>query len=67
MSNYATKSDLKKTQQVQIHHNLLKKDNLAYLKLDIDKLDIYLGKLDIDKLAQLDADQLKSVPVDLEN
>ena len=61
MSNYATKSDLKKTQQVQIHHNLLKK------KLDIDKLDFYLDKLNIDKLAQLDADSLKSVSVDLEN
>ena len=38
-----------------IHHNLLKKDDLANLKSKVDKLDI-------DKL---DADKLKPVPTDL--
>ena len=36
----------------------LKKDDLANLKSEVDKLDI-------DKLAELDADKLKLAPVDL--
>ena len=56
LPKYATKSDLK-TQQVQVHHNLLKKDDLSKLKSEFDELDI-------DKLAALDPDKLKPVPVD---
>ena len=41
-------------QQVQVHHNLLKKDDLANLKSEVDKLDI-------DKLSESDADNLKPV------
>ena len=43
--SYAKKSDLKNAaQHVLIHHNLPKKDNLANLKSEVDKLDI--GKLE---------------------
>ena len=31
---------IQKTQQVLIHNNLLKKDDLANLKSEVDKLDI---------------------------
>ena len=41
-------------QQVQIHQNLLKKDDLANLKPEVNKLDI-------DKLSESDADNLKPV------
>ena len=40
LSNYETKSNFKKTYQVLIHHNLLKKDDLADLKSETEKLDI---------------------------
>ena len=52
LSNYATKSDLKHTSQ------FAKKDDLANLKSEVDKLDI-------DKLSELHADKLKSIPTDL--
>ena len=41
-----------------IHHNLLRKDDLANLKTE-------LNTLDIDRLDKLDSDELKSVPTDL--
>ena len=46
------------TQQVLIHHNLQKRDDLANLESEADKLDI-------DKLSKLDADKFRSVPTDL--
>ena len=49
LPKYATKSDLN-TQQLQVHHNLLKKDDLSKLKSEFDELDI-------DKLAALDPDK----------
>ena len=48
MSNYATKSNLKNSTGVDTSQ-LAKKDDLANLKLDIDKLE----KLDIDKLSSV--------------
>ena len=71
MSNYATKHDWK-TQYVLIHHNLLKKDDLANLKPEVDKLDIYklekvpsgLNNLK-SKVVKLDVDKLATVPTDL--
>ena len=56
-SNYATKSDLKNATGADTSQ-FLKKDDLANLKSEVDKLDI-------DKLAELDADKLKLVPVNL--
>ena len=44
-SNYAPKSDIK-TQQLPIHQHVVKKDDLANLKPDIDKLGI--GNLETD-------------------
>ena len=49
-----------KTQQVLINHNLVKKDGLANLKSQSDKLGI-------DILLELYAYKLKPVPVDLKN
>ena len=57
MSNYATKSDLKNTTYVNMSQ-FTKKDDLANLKSDVDKLDI-------DKLSELDLDKLKTVSTDL--
>ena len=57
LSNYATKSDLKNANCVDTSQ-IAKKDYLANLKLQVDKLDI-------DKWAELDADKLKLVPADL--
>ena len=51
-SNYATKADFKKIQQVLIHRILLKKTDLANSKSDENKLDI---------------DKLKTVPSNLSN
>ena len=56
-SNYATKSDLKNATGADTSQ-FFKKDDLANLKSEVDKLDI-------DKLAELDADKLKLVPVNL--
>ena len=40
-----------------MHHNLLKKDDLANLKSEVDKLGIdKLKKIDIDKLALVSTD-----------
>ena len=55
MSNYAAKSDLRKATSVDISQ-LTKKYDLANLKSKLDELNI-------NKLAQLDADKLKYVPV----
>ena len=43
---------------MQLHRNLLKKDDLAKIKSEFDNLDI-------DELAKLDVRKLKPVPVDL--
>ena len=43
---------------MQLHRNLLKKDDLANIKSEFDNLDI-------DELAKLDVRKLKPVPVDL--
>ena len=51
-SNYATKADFKKIQQVLIHRILLKKADLANSKSDENKLDI---------------DKLKNLPSNLSN
>ena len=56
LSNDATKSDLKKATCVDTSQ-FAKKDDLANLKSEVDKLDN-------DKLAELDNDKLKPVPVD---
>ena len=56
-SNYATKSDLKNATGADTSQ-FFKKDDLANLKSEVDKLDI-------DKLAELDADKLELVPVNL--
>ena len=53
--NYATKSDLQNVTGVDASQSA-KKDDLANLKTEVDKLDI-------DKLAKLDADKLKTVPI----
>ena len=45
---------------MKIHHNLLKKHDLANLKKEVHKLDI-------DEPAELDADQLEIVLVHLKN
>ena len=57
LSNYATKSYLKNTTGVDTLR-FAKKDDLANLEPEVDKLDI-------DKLAKLDANKLKPAPVDL--
>ena len=57
MFNYTTKFDLKYATGADAS-DFTKKFDLASLKLEIDKSDI-------DILAKLDADKLKSVPVDL--
>ena len=57
LSNDATKSDLKKATCVDTSQ-FAKKDDLANLKSEVDKLDI-------NKLSELDADTLKIIPVDL--
>ena len=51
LSNYATKTDLKKASHVDVSSFVLK-SNLASLKTEVDKID---------------ADKLKTVPVDLAN
>ena len=56
LSNYATKFDLKNAAGVNTSQ-FSKKDGLNYLKLEVDKLDIY-------KLSELDAYKLKSVSTD---
>ena len=56
-SNYATKFDLKNATCVDISQ-FAKKDDLANLKSEVDKLDI-------DKSSKLDADILSLVTVDL--
>ena len=43
---------------MQIHRNLLKRDDLASINSEVDNLNI-------DELAKLDADKLKPVPDDL--
>ena len=55
-----------------IHHNLLKKDDLANLKPEVGKLDIYkLGKVPSglnnlkSKVVKLDVVKLATVPTDL--
>ena len=71
LSNYATKSDLKKTPGVDTSH-FAKKVDLASLKSDVDKLDIdklknvpsVLNRLKI-KVDKSDDDKLTPVPVDL--
>ena len=50
LSNYATKTDLKNVTHVDVS-SFASKTNLASLKTEVDKID---------------ADQLKTVPVDLE-
>ena len=40
LPNYATNADLKNAIDTLIHWILLKKPDLAYLKSDVDKLDI---------------------------
>ena len=63
---------IQKTQQVLIHNNLLKKDDLANLKSEVDKLDIdkqeevsnSLNNLK-SKVNKLDVDMLASVPTKL--
>ena len=57
MFNYATKSDLKNRTYVNMSQ-FTKKDDLANLKSEVDKLDI-------DKLSELDLDKLKTVSTDL--
>ena len=57
MFDYATKSDLKNTTYVNMSQ-FTKKDDLANLKSEVDKLDI-------DKLSELDLDKLKTVSTDL--
>ena len=57
LSNYATKLDLKNATVVDTLQ-FTKKDDLANLKSEVDKLDI-------DKLSKLNADKLKHVPVDV--
>ena len=57
MFNYATKSDLKNTTYVNMSQ-FTKKDDLANLKSEVDKLDI-------DKLSELDLHKLKTVSTDL--
>ena len=57
LSNYATKSDLKTVIGVDILQ-FRKKDDLANLKTEVDKLNI-------DKLEKLDDDKLSPVPTDL--
>ena len=71
LSNYATKSDLKKATGVDIS-SFAKKTNLAHLKSDADKLDIDKLKnvaTDLKKLKskvdKIDVDKLGPVPVDL--
>ena len=54
---YAAKSDLKNATGVDTSQ-LANKDNLANLKLEVDKLDI-------DQSAEWDADKLKPASVDL--
>ena len=56
MPNYATKSNLNATGVNTLQFG--KKDDLANLKSEVDKLDI-------DKLSKLNADKLKHVPVDV--
>ena len=58
MRSYATKSDVKNATGVNTS-DFAKNTYLANLKSEVDQLDI-------DKLAQLDADMLKPVAVDLE-
>ena len=55
LSNYAAKSDLKNVTGVDTSQSA-EKDDFANLKTEMDKLDI-------DKLAELDADKLKTVPI----
>ena len=57
MSNNATKSDLKNATAVHTS-KFARKNDLTDLKSEVDRSDI-------DKLSQLDADKLKSVPADL--
>ena len=74
MSNYATKSDLKNATGVDTSDtsDCAKKDDLASLKSDVDKLDTdNLEKVPNDlnslksKVDKLDVDKLVPVPVDL--
>ena len=57
LSNYAIKFDLKNATDVD-KSQYTEKDDLANLKSEADKLDI-------DKLAELDTNKLKTFPVDL--
>ena len=57
MSSYATKSDLKSAIGADTSQ-FARKDDLANLKSEVDKLDI-------GKLSELDADKLKPVPTGL--
>ena len=57
MSSYATKSDLKSAIGSDTSQ-FARKDDLANLKSEVDKLDI-------GKLSELDADKLKPVPTGL--
>ena len=69
--NYVTKSDLK-MQQVLIHPNLLKKDDSANLKSEVQELDVNefknvasgLSSLKV-KIDKLDIDKLETTPTDL--
>ena len=58
LSNYAKKSELKKNATGVDTSQFAKKDDLADLKSEVDNLDI-------DKLAELNADKLKLVPTAL--
>ena len=57
LSKYATKSNLKSAAGVDTSQ-FVKKDDLTNLKREV-------GKLDINKLPELDADKLKPTPIDL--
>ena len=56
-SNYTTQSYLKNAKYVD-RSQFARKDDVANLKSEVDKLHV-------DKLSELDADKLKSVPTDL--
>ena len=70
--NYATKSDLKTTQQALINRNFPKKNDLVNLKSEADKFDFdRLEKLSNSlsslksKVDKSNVDKLTTVPVDL--
>ena len=67
LSNYATKTDLKKATEVDTS-SFAKNIDLANLKSDVDKLDIDELKhvsSGLSKVDKLDVDKLVPVPIDL--